>query len=52
MRLLAGKQGCSGQGEVSPSSDATIDLPEEIFLLALHAATSEDGGVEMPPRAA
>lgn len=48
LRVRAAKHGRSVEAEVRAILDATVDLPEENFLLALHAAVSEIGGVELP----
>ena len=47
LRGRAAKHGRSVEAEVRAILDATVDLPEENFLLALHAAMSEIG-VELP----
>lgn len=48
LRGRAAKHGRSVEAEVRAILDATVDLPEENFLLALRAAMSEIGGVELP----
>ena len=48
LRGRAAKHGRSVEAEVRAIHDATVDLPEENFLLALHAAMSEIGGLELP----
>ena len=48
LRGRAAKHGRSVEAEVRAILDATVDLPEENFLLALHAAMSEVGGVDLP----
>jgi len=48
LRGRAAKHGRSVEAEVRAILDATVDLPEENFLLALRAAVSEIGGVELP----
>ena len=57
LRGRAAKHGRSVEAEVRAILDATVDLPEENILLALHAAFSEAGGVDLevpdrsePPR--
>ena len=52
LRGRAAKHGRSVEAEVRAILDATVDLPEENILLALHAAFSEAGGVdlELPDR--
>ncbi len=52
LRGRAAKHGRSVEAEVRAILDATVDLPEENILLALHAAFSEAGGVdlELPER--
>ena len=53
LRGRAAKHGRSVEAEVRAILDATVDLPEENFLLSLRAAVSEIGGVDLPlePRA-
>ena len=46
LRARAAKHGRSVEPEVRVILGATVDPPEENFLLALHAAMSEDGGVD------
>ena len=48
LRGRAAENGRSVEAEVRAILDATVDLPEENFLLALHAAMSEIAGVELP----
>ncbi len=48
LRGRAAKHGRSVEAEVRAILDATVDLPEENFLLALRAAMTEIGGVELP----
>lgn len=48
LRGRAAKHGRSVEAEVRAILDATVDLPEENFLLALHSAVSEVGGVDLP----
>ena len=52
LRGRAAKHGRSVEAEVRAILDATVDLPDENILLALHAAFSEAGGVdlELPDR--
>lgn len=52
LRGRAAKHGRSVEAEVRAILDATVNLPEENILLALHAAFSEAGGVdlELPDR--
>lgn len=52
LRGRAAKHGRSVEAEVRAILDATVDLPEENILLALHATFSEVGGVdlELPDR--
>ena len=57
LRGRAAKHGRSVEAEVRAILDATVDLPEENILLALHATFSEAGGVDLevpdrsePPR--
>ena len=46
--LRAARHGRSVEAEVRAILDVAVDLPEENFLLALHAAMSEVGGVDLP----
>jgi plasmid stability protein len=48
LRGRAAKHGRSVEAEVRAILDATVDLPEENILLALRAAMTEIGGVELP----
>ncbi len=48
LRGRAAKHGRSVEAEVRAILDAAVDLPEENFLLALRAAMSEIGGVDLP----
>jgi len=48
LRGRAAQHGRSVEAEVRAILDASVDLPEENFLLALHAAMSEIGGVDLP----
>lgn len=48
LRDLAAKHGRSVEAEVGAILDAVVGLPDGNFLLALHAAMSEDGGVDLP----
>ena len=48
LRLRAARHGRSVEAEVRAILDAAVDVPEENFLLALHAAMSEVGGVDLP----
>lgn len=48
LRGRAAKHGRSVEAEVRAILDATVDLPEENFLLALRAAMSGIGGVNLP----
>lgn len=52
LRGRAAKHGRSVEAEVRAILDATVDLPEENILLALHATFAEVGGVdlELPDR--
>ena len=57
LRGRAAKHGRSVEAEVRAILDATVDLPEENILLALHATFSEVGGLDLelsdrtePPR--
>jgi plasmid stability protein len=52
LRGRAAEHGRSVEAEVRAILDAAVDLPEQNFLLSLHAATSRVGGVdlEVPPR--
>lgn len=52
LRGRAAKHGRSVEAEVRAILDATVNLPEEDILLALHASFSEAGGVdlELPDR--
>ena len=57
LRGRAAKHGRSVEAEVRAILDATVDRPEENILMALHAAFSEAGGVDLevpdrsePPR--
>lgn len=52
LRGRAAKHGRSVEAEVRAILDATVDLPEENILLALHGSFSEVGGVdlELPDR--
>ena len=52
LRGRAAKHGRSVEAEVRAILDATVDLPDENFLLALRAAMVEVGGVdlELEPR--
>lgn len=47
LRGRAAKHGRSVEAEVRAILDATVNLPEENFLLALYTAMSEVGGVEL-----
>ena len=47
LRGRAAKHGRSVEAEVRAILDAAVDLPEENFLLALHSAMSEVGGVDL-----
>lgn len=49
LRARAAKQGRSVEAEVRAILDAAVDLPEEDFLLARHAAMSHPGGVDLMP---
>lgn len=53
LRMRAARHGRSVEAEVRAILDAAVDLPEEHFLLVLHATMSEVGGVDLPlePRA-
>ena len=53
LRMRAARHGRSVEAEVRAILDAAVDAPEENFLLVLHAAMSEAGGVDLPlePRA-
>ena len=48
LRMRAARHGRSVEAEVRAILDAAVDVPEENFLLALHAAMSEVGGVDLP----
>ncbi|MGC3993065.1 MAG: toxin-antitoxin system antitoxin subunit [Propionicimonas sp.] len=57
LRARAARNGRSVEAEVCNILNAAVNLPEENFLLALHAATREGGGVNLrleprsdPPR--
>ncbi len=57
LRGRAAKHGRSVEAEVRAILDTAVDLPEENFLLALHASFSKAGGPELqgpertePPR--
>ncbi|MEA4944780.1 MAG: toxin-antitoxin system antitoxin subunit [Propionicimonas sp.] len=47
LRGRAAKHGRSVEAEVRAILDAAVDLPEQNFLLALQAAVSEVGGVDL-----
>ena len=49
LRGRAAKHGRSVEAEVRAILDAAVDQPEENFLLALHAAMTEGGGVDLEP---
>ena len=49
LEALAAKHGRTVEAEVRAILDAAVDVPEENFLLALHAAMSEVGDVNLPP---
>lgn len=53
LRMRAARHGRSVEAEVRAILDAAVDVPEENFLLVLHATMSEVGGVDLPlePRA-
>ncbi len=53
LRMRAARHGRSVEAEVRAILDAAVYVPEENFLLVLHAAMSEVGGVDLPlePRA-
>lgn len=48
LRSRAARHGRSVEAEVRAILDAAVDLPEQNFLLALHAAVSDVGGVDLP----
>lgn len=48
LRMRAARHGRSVEAEVRAILDAAVDVPEENFLLALRAAMSEVGGVDLP----
>ncbi len=48
LRMRAARHGRSVEAEVRAILDAAVDVPEENFLLALHPAMSEVGGVDLP----
>ena len=48
LRGRAAEHGRSVEAEVRAILDATVDLPAENFLLALHASMCEVGGVDLP----
>lgn len=48
LRGRAAKHGRSVEAEVRAILDAIVDAPEENFLMALRAAMSEVGGVDLP----
>lgn len=52
LRGRAAEHGRSVEAEVRAILDAAVDLPEQNFLMALHASVSHAGGVdlEVPPR--
>ncbi|GAA0353412.1 FitA-like ribbon-helix-helix domain-containing protein [Micropruina glycogenica] len=52
LRGRAAEHGRSVEAEVRAILDAAVGLPEQNFLLALHTAMAEAGGVELelPPR--
>lgn len=54
LRGRAAQHGRSVEAEVRAILDAVVDLPEQNFLLALHSAVAEVGGVELelPERSA
>lgn len=47
LRGRAAEHGRSVEAEVRAILDAEVDLPKENFLLALHSAIAEVGGVEL-----
>lgn len=47
LRARAARNGRSGEAEVRTILNAVGNLPEENFLLALHAAIAEGGGVNL-----
>ena len=49
LQTRAAKHGRTVEAEVRAILDAAVDAPEENFLLALHAAMSEVGDVNLPP---
>ncbi|GAA0327775.1 MAG: toxin-antitoxin system antitoxin subunit [Actinobacteria bacterium] len=49
LQTLAAEHGRTVEAEVRAILDAAVDVPEENFLLALHAAMSEVGDVNLPP---
>jgi plasmid stability protein len=49
LQTRAAKHGRTVEAEVRAILDAAVDVPEENFLLALHAAMSEVGDVNLPP---
>ena len=49
LEALAAKHGRTVEAEARAILDAAVDVPEENFLLALHAAMSEVGDVNLPP---
>ncbi|MBK8460904.1 MAG: toxin-antitoxin system antitoxin subunit [Micropruina sp.] len=50
LRGQAAKHGRSVEAEVRAILDAAVDLPAENFLVALHAAMAEVGGVDLATR--
>ena len=48
LRMRAARHGRSVEAGVRAILDAAVDVAEENFLLALHAAMSEVGGVDLP----
>jgi len=48
LRARAARHGRSVEAEVRAILDTAVDLPEENTLLAVQAAMSEDGGVDLP----
>ena len=48
LETRAAKHGRTVEAEVRAILDATVELPEENFLLALRAAMSEVGGLVLP----
>lgn len=48
LKARAARHRRSVEAEVRAILDAAVDVPGKPFLLALHAAMSEDGGADLP----